>query len=641
MNIHLYLVILLGLIFCENSLAQIPDLIKSTPPKFAQEDTTVREVERIKPWISYSKAGFNRVITDSLLRWEIWPNWGDYYAYRRDVIAYRQGTIGRLDVFDIDGYDPLEQKITLNGIPLNNPITGYVNYNHIPSNRVAFMDEFKGGNYTSDIRLRDFYLIKPLSYLNFDESGYNYRNLEFMVVQNFRERTNAELSFWDRRDGGNYPNNEVQGSQILLRGYHYLNQNLQIRGMLLRNQFEREEPFGYVINDPETFAFNEFTTQSNRTNSSSKNLRRDINIGIYAREDSVSKENWGLELHQSINELKLPFQLDTLHWDVRSQALKGFKMISHGKFLHKGSVMLNRFTAKKHVNFTKSKWTTIEAGLNSRFAMNKNTSFYYRSQHIYRTDARQGHIIDVGFQKFGKINYTINLGAFTHIPTIQHMYWKGKEFFGDEDLTNVYGFSISPQIKIQFNDFLTFGMSGRFKFINHDVALGTDSAYVNTNSYSVTSTTVFGKFENNWFNFESSGTMYTSSLQNASIENGSTTVSNQKIWLRNNAFFKGYLYKRATFVKMGVRTTFNVLPYRTKAFNSSLQFWESTAIDEFVIPSYFRLDAELSARLRSMMILIRWENVLEGFGQLGYFETATLPMPSRRLIVGIRAQFRN
>ena len=92
---------------------------------------------------------------------------------------------------------------------------------------------------------------------------------------------------------------------------------------------------------------------------------------------------------------------------------------------------------------------------------------------------------------------------------------------------------------------------------------------------------------------------------------------------------------------MGILTTFSPLTYRSRLFNTELQFWENAALDEVEIPAFFRMDAELSARLRSMMILIRWENTLDGFGQAGYFEAATLPMPGRRLIVGIRAQFRN
>ena len=92
---------------------------------------------------------------------------------------------------------------------------------------------------------------------------------------------------------------------------------------------------------------------------------------------------------------------------------------------------------------------------------------------------------------------------------------------------------------------------------------------------------------------------------------------------------------------MGILTTFSPLTYRSRLFNTELQFWENAALDEVEIPAFFRMDAELSARLRSMMILIRWENALDGFGQVGYFEATTLPMPGRRLIVGIRAQFRN
>ena len=116
-----------------------------------------------------------------MLRWEIWPNWGDYLSYRKDVIGFRQGTTGRIDAFEIEGYSPLEQKVYLNGIVLNDPITGYVNYNHIPANRVGYMSEFKGVGYDSNIQLKDYYLIEPLSYLNFDEASNNFRNLEFMV----------------------------------------------------------------------------------------------------------------------------------------------------------------------------------------------------------------------------------------------------------------------------------------------------------------------------------------------------------------------------------------------------------------------------------------------------------------------------
>lgn len=642
MKIRTFLVLcLLGFLISEDTLAQIPDGVLSTPQQIAEVDSTEVIVEQIIPWSISRNYGYKIVTNDSLLRWEIWPNWGDYFAYRKDVVAYRQGTIGRLDVFDIDGYSPLEQKVTLNGISLNNPVTGYVNYNHIPANRVGSMSEFKGTNYNSNIRLRDFYLLEPLSYLNFDESALDYRNLEFMVAQNFRERTNAEISFWDRRDGGTYPDNNVQGSQILMKGYHYLNQNLQIRGILIRNQFERDESFGYVVANPQTFAFSQFSTQSNQTNRSSDNLRRDINIGLFARADSLSAEKWGIELHHSKNEFRLPFTADTLDWDVRSQALKGFTSYSIGALNLKGDISLNRFNAKKHKNFAKSNWGIIDAGLSGQLNLSSNLDMYTQNGIEYRTDNNIGYLASIGLQTKGNLRFNFNAGLFSRIPTIQQMYWRSDDFFGVDSIKNSNGISLSSNLEKSIGDYLDVGVSGRVQLIDNDIFKGTDSTFVNSDAYSVISATLYGTFENHRFTLESSGTIHAATAKEPSSVLELNNNPDQKIWIRNNAYVRGYVFDRAAFVKLGVLTTFSPLPYRSRLFNTELQYWENAALDEVEINAFFRMDAELSARLRSMMILIRWENALDGFGQAGYFEAATFPMPGRRLIVGIRAQFRN
>jgi hypothetical protein len=622
-------------------VAQIPAGIASNPQQFAQEDTTEQKVEDIRPWQTFREFGFQKMTDDSLLRWEIWPNWGDYYAYRNDVVSYRQGTIGRLDAFDIDGYSPLEQKVRLNGITLNNPVTGYVNYNHIPANRVGVMSELKGTNYQSNIRLRDFYILEPLSYLNFDESALDYRNLEFMVTQNFRERTNAEISFWDRRDGGSYPDNNVQGSQILFRAYHYLNQNMQVRGMILRNQFERDESFGYVVNNPQTFAFSQFSTQSNRANRSSDNLRRDLSIGLYARADSLSEEKWGVELYQSKNEFRLPFTVDTLNWDIRSQALKGFRSITAGGLNLKGDIAINRYFTKKRRNIGRSSWGLIEAGVDAQLNLFQNLSVYNRNEFNYRTDEKIGFQSDLGFQTNGRLRANLNFAVFSRIPTIQQMYWRSNNFSGVDSLENTSGISLSSTFETNLGNQFEVGISGRLQVLDNDVFKGTDSSFVNSDSYSVISATLYGSFENHRFTLESSGTVHAATATEPNSVLDANNKPDQKFWFRNNAYVRGYVFDRAAYVKLGLLTTFSPLPYRARLYNTELQFWENAALNEVEIPAFFRMDAELSARLRSMMILMRWENVLDGFGQAGYFEAATLPMPGRRLIVGIRAQFRN
>ena len=95
------------------------------------------------------------------------------------------------------------------------------------------------------IGVRDYYLVKPISTLNYDESSYTFRNLEFGVGHNFSERSHLELSFWDRRAGGNYPANELKGSQMFAKGYYHLSKTLRLDVWAANNSFEADESFGY------------------------------------------------------------------------------------------------------------------------------------------------------------------------------------------------------------------------------------------------------------------------------------------------------------------------------------------------------------------------------------------------------------
>ena len=643
MKIHINLLIAVIAILSSGSLlAQRPPVDYGTRPQLAQSDTTQAEAELITPWKNAVEIGHYSVTNDSLLRWEIWPNWGDFFAYRHDVVPYRQGTIGRLDAFELDGYAPSEQFVSLNGVSLNNPLTGFVNYNHIPANRVGFMTETKGSVYSTNIRSRDFYLVEPLSYLNFDEAAYGYRNLEFMVAQNFKERTNAEISFWDRRDGGNFRENDVQGSQILFKGYHYLNQNLQLRGLIIRNEFNREEPFGYVVPDSQVFAFDEFATQPNVSNRESDHLRRDTKIGLYSRIDSLSEESWGIELDQSKNDFRLPYSADTLNWDIRMQAISGFINRNAGNLSFRSDLSFNRFKAKENRNFSKSGWEIAQLGFDASLNITDQLSIYSRNQFDYRTDDNTGYISDFGFQfNNSKSSFNLNIGLFSKIPTIQQMYWRSDAFNGNSNLENSTGVSVSGDLNTHFGDYFKVGLSGRYLVIDNDVFIGTDSLFVNSTSYPIISGTVFGTFENNRFQFESSATAHAITAEEPTNVLDLNNKPDRKLWFRNNAFVKGYVFDRAAFIKLGIRTTLSPIPYRSRLFNTELQYWETAALDEADIPAFFRMDTELSARVRSMMVLIRWENLLDGYGQAGYFEAATLPMPGRRLIVGIRAQFRN
>ncbi|HCD52785.1 MAG TPA: hypothetical protein DEQ34_10080, partial [Balneolaceae bacterium] len=165
--------------------------------------------------------------------------------------------------------------------------------------------------------------------------------------------------------------------------------------------------------------------------------------------------------------------------------------------------------------------------------------------------------------------------------------------------------------------------------------------FVNGRRLPVLSGTVYGRFESNHLEIESSATVYALNSETPTSVLAATNEPDLKVWIRNDAFWKGYAFNRATYIKMGVRTLLAPFPYSSAYFNNELQFWQSNTASESELFAFFRMDAEVSARVRRIMVVIRWENTLEGLGQLGYFETATYPMPGRRLVVGIRAKFLN
>jgi len=322
-------------------MAQVLDTLKVAQPADTltiEQDTTgiqdtliappeEKEREPVIPWKERHFSQSELITTDSLLRWQIWPNWGDHQAYRKDAISFRQGTIGRVDAYHINGYQPYEQSIFLDGLMINDPITGLPNYNLIPHRKIERAVEYYGGTYRSDIRMRDFYLLKPRSYLIYDEAGGAYRNLEFLVSRNFTQSTNLELSYWDRRGGSYYPNSKVEGSQITGRLYHHLNEKYLIRALYLRNQFSRGEPFGYIIGNPASFPFDEFGSQPGNSSANSEMNRWDLITGIYHRKDTSSVENAGLEFSYTKSSKDLFFVIDTLRQNIRKISPRAFKKI--------------------------------------------------------------------------------------------------------------------------------------------------------------------------------------------------------------------------------------------------------------------------------------------------------------------------
>jgi hypothetical protein len=600
------------------------------------------ESGHVAPWREAINPNANIITNDSLLRWQIWPNWGDHQAYRREVISFRQGTIGRVDAFHINGYQPPEQELEMEGISLNDAITGLPNYNLVPHRKIGLVTEGFSGNYQSDIRLKDYYIVKPISYLNYDEADGNYRNLEFMVTQNFTEGTNAEISYWDRRGGGYYPNSQVEGSQVMARVYHHLNDRYLLRAMYLRNQLSNEEPFGYNLGDPATYAFDEFSSLPLNTNASSEFNRWDLTAGIYQREDTTSAEAGGFELGITNNDRELFYSGDTLSSGYRNLSSSLFKELQWNRLTARGEVNLDQYSTKISSPISIEEWTVFSAKGILDFNIKDESWLYVSGESGNRNDGDSDYDATAGLnvRLFNLLKLHANISTYSRMPTIQSKYWSQGNYTGTSALENETGISTSAKIDFNLTHSISFGASGRIKSARGAIFLTPDSSFTNSGNFDQITGMLYGRFENELFEFESSGVVQQFSYEE---QNPGIAALNQQdpiFWLRNSAFIKGYVFDRAAYLKIGVKTLLSPFNYSARTFNPELGFWQggSTYQD---LPPFFRLDGELSARVRRIMVVIRWENALEGFGQAGYFEAAGYPMPPRRLLVGIRAQFRN
>ncbi|MCH2450869.1 MAG: hypothetical protein MK198_12095 [Gracilimonas sp.] len=600
------------------------------------------EAGEVVPWQEEWVLNEYFITNDSLMRWQLWPNWGDFQSYRRDAISFRQGTIGRMDAFHINGYEPYEQQLEMEGLSLNNPITGLPNYNLVPHRKIGQAMESYGGNYYSNIRIRDFYVVKPISYLNYDEDGEAFRNLEFLVAQNFTEQTNLEISYWDRRGGGYYPNSEVTGNQITARAYHHLNERYLVRALYLRNQLNRGEPFGYSVGDPALFPFDEFASAPLAASASSEFSRWDLITGIYQRKDTASAESGGLEFSITRNRNDLYFSADTLSRDIRTLGARVFKSMNLDHFKVRGEVSAKNHKAEAINPISLSGWTDLNAEVSAEFNLINNAAIFGSGIFSYRSDGMSGFDVTVGMKTslFDRLHTSASISTFSRIPTIQALYWQSEHYTGNENLVNESGVSATATLDLELTSNIMVGGKGRFKLSEHASFLTQDSTFTNSRQLQHISGSVYTRFENHLFEIESSGVIQQFQYNDTDVNILALNGQDQIVWLRNSAFVKGYMFDRATYLKLGVKTLLSPFFYGARTYNTELGYWQGNSSYQ-ELPPFFRMDAELSARLRGIMVVLRWENALDGYGQAGYFEAAGFPMPPRRLLVGIRAQFRN
>jgi hypothetical protein len=610
-----------------------------TPEASSQEETP----DTVYVWEYKTPTTLQPAETDSTLRWLGYVNMAERFYRQRGTVTYRLGTNGRMDGVEIFNHESRHVDLQMEDMRLNTPLNGLANWNRLVVHKISEMatSDF-GAEYRTNVRLRDHYLVEPRTYLNFDESKFNNRSLEFSFAQNFRKDTNVEFSFWDRRDGGGYRRSNVQGTQAMVRVYHQLSEPWMLKAGFISNSMNREESFGYEVTNPSLFAFNRFTESPIESSADSEQGSSDIYIQLHHRADTSETVRSKMGIHYQTHRWNLTYSADSLETTFRNAELFSQHRVQLGDAELTGTSRFYMLTEKNGNHLSESAWTGVHMNLDYRQRLASFWEVLGTASTERVSDGRQTSSISLKtvVQPVSGLQVSIFGGAATVAPDVQALYWQSREYTGDENLSNEESIYIGASAEIGLGKYFTLGLRGDLRESDGTPFLNSLNTFETIDAFTATSGTGWLTFNSRIFEGQLSGHIKSYSSNSTSPINQVLTSGGERIWLKSRLFWKNYVFERAAFVKAGVIGHFTPGEYRAAEYITPLNRWQH-GTQELLNPSHYRMDVEVSARIRWFMMLLTWENVLDQAGQLGYFETVGYPMPERRFKFGIRVLFTN
>ncbi|MDZ7680530.1 MAG: hypothetical protein U5J63_02180 [Fodinibius sp.] len=91
----------------------------------------------VTPWEFHAPLNAELAATDSTLRWQYWPDWSYKLNREPGIISYRLGTSIRSNAVQRNAHEPRHQQLYWEGISLNNPVSGTLNWSLIPQHKIS------------------------------------------------------------------------------------------------------------------------------------------------------------------------------------------------------------------------------------------------------------------------------------------------------------------------------------------------------------------------------------------------------------------------------------------------------------------------------------------------------------------------
>lgn len=652
----------------------VPDTLQQTQPAFpdtlnaafpdtlnpAYSDTlnadAEPEEEPLEPiifWTYKAPSAFRTAETDSTIRWINMVNFFERFHDERGVITYRLGTTGRQDAAELHAFETRHLQLEMEGLRLNDPLTGTINWNRLPTQKISgFSADAYGAVYRSRVRLKDYYLTQPRTYINFDESKYDYRNLDFVFTQNVRQHTNLELSFWDRRDGIGYLRSDLEGRQAAILLYHQINPVWMVKAGYLNNAIDRREPFGYAVSDPAFFIFNRFTENPNQSAAEANSTSSDIWVQLHHRgrpNEDVSTE---LGLHYQTDKWSLSYTADTVSTVFNRAEVYARKQLSAGDFQLTGTGRAYYLFETEKQNLSESSWLGWRFDMDASQQIFSRVALYLNGslESVGEAGTTGGISGRLTLNPFRGTEVSVYGGMQRRAPDLQALYWQADDFSGNPGLSDEETLIIGSELKTALSGRMSFGLRGDWRETDSAVFVDPAGQFVNADPYTMLSATAWVGMNSRLFEGEVSATWKQYQTDSQSPVNTLIGTAGDRSLLKGHLYWKNYVFDRAAFVTAGISGVFSPNSYRTAEYLVPLNRWQhatninrfqGAGTNTFFNPSYYRADLDVSARIRWFMLLLKWENIFDRMNQAGYFETTGYPMPERRFMLGLRILFTN
>ncbi len=631
---------------------EVPDTLAPAPPDTADgrqpwdPEEAAKEQPLVTPMKFETLTGFNEAFSDSLLRWEQWYNLAERRQQQRGNISYRLGSHGRNDATLIRATEPRHQLITFEGIPLNDPVSGTMNTNWLPLDRMRTYENRPGGiRYASEFTLRRFYVNKPLTWINFEDTRKNVRRAEAIITQNIGRSGNVELSYRGNNDDGDYRRSSLDGRQASVNYTHYINENWTAQARLLYNNAQMQESLGYQIENPLLFDFEPLSALAVETNARSSFRNSLISASVYHRPDSLSPQQSRIHLYHQRNRRFFESSTEEIFHRTLAYGVYADTRLSTGgttlmPFVHAKAVQSDD---EQNTVLSRSAWTEASGGVRLELEPADFVRLGGWAQADYRTDPRTGFEAGyrIDFFPFNSLNLYQSLSVGQLIPTIQQMYWVSEAHLGDRDISNEQIVRAEGGVVWSPGIFSALGVEVYGSQIASPIVIEPESGdFINIDSYQSIGGEVFAEIDTDFFEAGISATVQQYRSTSSRPENVFLNDSGIRNTNRAYFFYKNYFFDFATFAKIGAVATFSPNSFSSSTYYPGLDYWDPLSVDA-PVPSYYRVDLHTSARIRNFILLLTYENILDEVGQPGYFETSRYPMPPRRFRIGIRWILRN